>query len=102
MTRESTETFDKNNLDQLLLMTHAYGGKSKNIYMYIITDSADYSVPLYQRKKEKKRKKRKNKRNEINAWTVLHVIHVTQKSQISHKNNYRRLTNRSFEKFRVA
>lgn len=26
LTRESTETLDKNNLNQLLLMTHAYGG----------------------------------------------------------------------------
>lgn len=64
LTRESTETFDKNNLNQLLLMTHAYrgGGRGnlKNIYVYNNRHSGGYSVPLYQRKQIKmKRKKRK-------------------------------------------
>lgn len=57
LTRESTETFDKNNLNQLLLMTHAYGGNLK-IYMYIITDTAEIIVFPCTNEKKKKRKKR--------------------------------------------
>lgn len=57
LTRESTETFDKNNLNQLLLMTHAYGGNLK-IYMYIITDTAEIIVFPCTNEKKIKRKKR--------------------------------------------